>query len=227
MNVTSLQFWRKFQDLGEKLRSDPALLEALREDPLRVISEAGLDMRIESDDPAESGKTLLELVAQMEEPQRQATLQSLIPPQIRASDDEEAVIFGLANANVFLNVNIYMNANININANVNANANANANANTNGIYDAHSADNTTVLELSPGYRDSAFAHVMRSLHLSESRQKALLKRALLDAEDHQDTEIGGQQKRRVARYTYKQLDFEVEGLLAGPQITEVQVRFLD
>ena len=144
----------------------------------------------------------------------------------------------LANVNVFINANAVENANAlsNINANslananqaANANANANANININvnstGIgstYDPRGvpmAKNNMLISMPANYSSSALANELKSLRLSDSRQKALLKRAILDSPKFNLLDREQLANMHSFNYQYRHVKFSLDARVVGSSL---------
>jgi len=141
--------------------------------------------------------------------ERKATLASLIEISTIPDFERPAVMTPIANANVGANAN----------ANANANVNANANANVNGMTAEESLiDMSTIVTLPSDYDASAFAKKMNEMKMNEPRQKALLKRALSDPDSLISARTAGDAEIRTAKYAFRGVVFEVEGLLRNNQL---------
>lgn len=138
--------------------------------------------------------------------------------------------FPLANAAVFINVAAVENAIALANANavqmtnmiVNQLANANANANTNGLampldpLSVPNRDNNNLsLALPSDFAEGPLSKELRKLGLSLPRQMALIKRAATSALSDSGSTFG----RIQVSYTYRSVQFELEGEVSGTSIT--------
>lgn len=209
------------------LKASPA--QFLRDRSLDVQIDAGsigsetLSALLENSSETERRaivESLLSLVDRMAPPTRGQTQQ-----KIRSDFDLTLIVVNaIANANVFINSNAVQNANANanqlansiananqaLNLNANANANTNATSNATGLgYDVdargvpNSRNNITV-ELPEDYSSSEVCSKFRGLKLTEFRQRALLKRAVLDSQIFVDS--SRQQLVTSQVYSYKYRD---------------------
>lgn len=158
--------------------------------------------------------------------------------QAVVSPDPELILVA-ANANAFINANAVENVNANANANANqlTNANANqytnANANNNsngsgigGMGDSEGslhasnislARNGFSVETGPDYSATAVAGAFHNLGLNPSRQRALIKRALLDAPGGFGDSIEDGDTRSVT-YSYRDVAFSVTASARGNRL---------
>ncbi len=206
MNDVRTKFWDALKSLNEELKTDRAVARRFEEDPIRLLREKNVDIEV----PMESGMVKFSnLLENLSNNERKATLASLIEISTIPDFERPAVMTPIANANVGANAN----------ANANANVNANANANVNGMTAEESLiDMSTIVTLPSDYDASAFAKKMNEMKMNEPRQKALLKRALSDPDSLISARTAGDAEIRTAKYAFRGVVFEVEGLLRNNQL---------
>lgn len=213
MSERSLGFWRQLREFADALNRDPALMARFSAAPSAVLAERGLESSLVTGGSGET-MTIAEMMEGMSAAEREATIKTL--DALGASEDAEETQFALA----FVFANAVANANAAANANAGANANtaANANANTNGGEVPIDEGVVSALVLPPDYPGSPLHLSLSEKQLSDVRQRALLTRALTDPSSIVESAAVAGGERRVARYAFRGVAFEVEGIAEGSTI---------
>lgn len=213
-----LEFWRNLSRLREELAGDDALQAALLDRPTEVLRERNLDIEVTVVEGNDVSQRLSELLAEMDDPTRDATIDSLLKLSDRPGVEQMVVAPVNANANI----------NVNVNANANANVNANVNVNTNGAQ-LQSLDASILpsrIVVPDGFAETAVGHRLSELHLNPVRQRALLKRALADNSSVISRDFTENTERRVSRYDFRGMQIEVEAVVENDIYTVTRAEFL-
>jgi hypothetical protein len=221
----SLRYWQTLRELTQQIRADRSVEEDFLRSPGNILRERGLDILIPDDqDPDAPGHSFAQMLDNMSAAERQATLQALeVAAGERFDPGRVAIAVPIANVNVAANHNVAANSSSAANAVAVSNALAvqnTAGATLSGL-DLVRPGITATVNLAADAIEPAVEQRFQELQLNEARQKALLKRTLLDSDSIIRSEIDAEGLDvRSVRYVYRGNVLEIEGRV-GPETIDV------
>lgn len=218
--MPTVDLWKTFQDIRDKLKTEPEFAAAFDKNPGQALRRAGLDVKVPAT-PNSKETNLSSLFAKMTHAERRATIDAVLGGR-PLGPGSVAVVTPVANANVA--------ANANAGANANALANANANANTNtkgaGVDPADFPGDLLRLRISDAVRSGAVSRQLEKFHLSPARQSALFKAMLTDPTAIVSSKAAPEGMLLVSRQSYKGVTFEIEALARGGDLMVTKSRIV-
>lgn len=229
----SLEYWRSLVKLGEDLKADANFAQTFRADPASVLRDRGLDVDVPSSTDPSGATALSDLLDRMTPEERAATADAVTlvsNMDLEAEAHRVAIVVPLANVNVVANHNVA--ANTSAAANAVATANALAVQNTTGTAATESHVSSFVSTIVPvslpeEFGSSEAAEAFGRLDLNESRQKALLKRAVTDDDSIIARRVTPGGEYRKARYAFRGTLFEVDAIVTEGDITVLNARVIN
>lgn len=233
----SLAFWKNLRIMMQEIQSKGLEGEFIRS-PGDMLRQYALDVRLPSDEldtDKPSGTFLSETLDSMGDDERRATLDALLTVSNMS--------FGKGIENVARRAIAVPVANVNAAANHNVVANSSSTANALAVSNALATSNTTGSRFGPADLvrpgmnarvhlpskavDRNLAAAFGELQLNEGRQKALLKKALLDDASLVSSSPSDEGQLRKAVMAYKGRTFEVEGIVTDAEIRIASAKLRD
>lgn len=232
----SITFWKNLREMMQEIQAK-GLEQDFVKDPGEMLRKHSLDVRLPSDDldtEKPSGSRLSETLDAMGDDERRATLDALLTVS--------NMTFGSSIENVARRAIAVPVANVNAAANHNVVANSSSAANAVAVSNALATSNTTgsrfgpsdlvrpglnaKVTLQPAAVADTLAAKFGELQLNEGRQKALLKKALLDDASIVAAQAADTGEVRKAVMAYKGHTFEVEGHVADAEIRVTSAKLI-
>lgn len=224
------EFWKNLRGLVEEVSRDEQARELFLQQPGRLIQERHLDIEVPVEMVEDAEKVRLsEVLDNFNANEREAVLDAFASvSSMRLGPDlgRNAIAVPIANVNVAANHNVA--ANTSSAANAVAAANALATANTTGAAVApHDLARPGVLSpvrVEANALDANLVGFFDRMRLNEGRQRALMKRALLDSDSIVDADQSGV---RRARFMFRGTPFEVEGVVGPDEVTVTRANLIE